>query len=278
MTRRLIPVLAPLAVFVVFAGEPSGARTPKPTVAVMNATSDYLIGGVTNGRWANADTLKAALPESALVRSLSLDGERSLGPKTLSASQPPDICSWNWQYGDLGGGDDPLRVVGATWPLLPRPVKRLDPSGGTYRSVVGAFLRKNGVPKPIVRITGLYQADLDGDGRDDVVMTASHFRTSGGDFQISTTVGDYDLVMVRSVRNAKAVERVLYFERFGASAGVNSDGSQHWVLAIGDLDGDGDMEVVTELSAWEAGRTDVYAAATTAASRWRSVANESCGV
>ena len=71
MTRRLILVLAPLAAFVVFVGEPSGARTPKPTVAVMNATSDYLIGGVTNGRWVTADTLKAELPESAGVRSLS---------------------------------------------------------------------------------------------------------------------------------------------------------------------------------------------------------------
>ncbi len=164
-----------------------------------------------------------------------------------------------------------------TWPLMPRPVKRLDLKSNAYRSIVSEFLRRNGIPKPIVRITGLFQADLDGDGRDEVVVTASNFQTSG-DFQIATTVGDYDLVMVRSVRNGKPVERVLYYERFGSSAGVASDGSQHWVLAIGDLDGDGTMEVVTELTAWEAGRTDVYATTATASSRWRSVANESCGV
>ena len=147
MTRRLIPVLAPLALFVVLLAEPSGARTPKPTVALMNATSNYLIGGVTNGRRVSADTLKTELPESAAVRSLSLGGERSLGTKNLSASQPPDICSWNWQYGDLGGGDDPLRVVGATWPLLPRPVKRLDANGGTYRGT--AVRRRNDCSEPV---------------------------------------------------------------------------------------------------------------------------------
>ncbi len=277
MTRRLIPLLASAVVAAVVLAEPSGARTPKPTVAVMNATSDYLIGGVSNDRWVSADTLQERLPDSAPVRSLSLSGERSLGTKKLAATQPPDICSWNWQYGDLGGGDDPLRVVGATWPLVPRPVKRLDPKGRAYRAIVGGFLGKNGIPNPIVRITGQYQVDLDGDGRDDVVITASNFQTSG-DFQIATTVGDYDLVMVRSLRGGKAVERVLYFERFGASAGVASDGSQHWVLAIGDLDGDGNMEVITELTAWEAGRTDIYKAGTNAASRWKSVANENCGV
>ena len=39
----------------------------------------------------------------------------------------------------------------------------------------GAFVHKTGIPKPTVRIIGPYQADLDGDGRDDVVVTASKF-------------------------------------------------------------------------------------------------------
>ena len=113
MKTRLTPLLAPalvaaLALSLVASlalAEPSSARATKPTVAVINATSDYLIGGVVDGRWADADTLQARLPESAPVRSLSLSGERSLGAKVLKATQPPDICNWNWQYGDLGGGD-----------------------------------------------------------------------------------------------------------------------------------------------------------------------------
>ena len=102
MTRRLIPLLASAVVAAVVLAEPSGARTPKPTVAVMNATSDYLIGGVSNDRWVSADTLQERLPDSAPVRSLSLSGERSLGTKKLAATQPPDICR---RLPALGAGD-----------------------------------------------------------------------------------------------------------------------------------------------------------------------------
>ena len=253
------------------------ARRPaKAPVAVISGSGRYLVGGYVDGRWVKADVVEPNLPGAAEVRSVGLSGASTVGTRPLNPVRPDDICSWNWSFSDLvPENTNGVYVVGATWPLMPRPVERLDPNGETYRTIVGNFLKSKGLPTPVVRITGLYRADLDGDKKLEVVITASNFRATG-DFRGETRVGDYDLVLVRSVKGAAAVDQIVHFETFRAGNGVASEGGQHALEAIADLDGDGRMELVVDASYWESFTTEVYRSSTTGA--WRSVVEEGCGV
>ncbi len=251
----------------------------KSPVGVISVANHYLVGGFVNGAWVKPDVARAVLPAKADVTALSLGFANPGGVQFLNPKHPEDVCDWNWDYGTLGldSQANPLAVVGATWPLIPRPIERLDPNGETYRVIVRRILQARAIVRPTVRITALYRVDLDGDGKSEVVLMASNFRGSG-DYQGSTAPGDYDLMLVRSVSANKPVEQVVYFAKFGSAAGLDSDGTQHSLVAIADLDGDRRMEIVTDARYYESGETEIWAAQPNATSRWRSVASENCGV
>lgn len=208
---------------------------------------------------------------------------RELGTRNLLATRPPDICSWNWDYGDLEAGDAALVVAGATKTLLPRPVTRLATAKPRKRlpdspyEIVRRFLIAKKLANAKVRVTGAARADLDGDGKSEVVVAASNFQSTG-DYRGATVPGDYDLVLIRTVRGGKPFNYVLYFEAFRASNGVASGGSQQKLLAIADLNGDGTMEVITEGTYWEASAVEVFATSTNADGPWKAVLAENCGV
>jgi citrate lyase alpha subunit len=128
----------------------------------------------------------------------------------------------------------------AKWNPVPRRPQKLDNDAAAYRTVVASFLKKKGIARPVVRITEAYRVDLEGDGVDEVVISATYYKKG---LAASAAAGDYSLVIVRKATGKAVTDHLLkgdFVTRridFGAP-------NEHRISAIADLNGDGKMEIV----------------------------------
>jgi hypothetical protein len=148
-------------------------------------------------------------------------------------------------------------ALAATWNALPRPVRILDTTQATYRDAVRDFLASRGLPKPEVKITQILRADLDGDGEEEVLLSATNYEAEEGSAPTSSRAGNYSFVLLRQVRGGK-VETKLISGEFYKKDNTFDAPNVHRVAAILDLDGDGKMELVVTRNYYEGGTTTVY--------------------
>lgn len=119
-------------------------------------------------------------------------------------------------------------------------VTRLATDQAVYRTAVVDALRALGLPNPQARIVQLLRTDLEGDGRDEVVIVAER----GDKLQPTIAAGDYSLVLVRRLDAAGAVETVTLAQEVYPEGAEFAAPSQYRIRAIADLDGDGTREIV----------------------------------
>jgi len=148
-------------------------------------------------------------------------------------------------------------ALAAPWNPLPRPVRVTDTTQETYRDVARDFLISRGLPKPKVKITQILRADLDGDGEDEVLLSATNYEGEEESAPTSTQAGDYSFVLLRQSRAGK-VETKLVEGEFYKKADNSNTPYVHRVSAILDLDGDGKMEFVLSGIYYEGGTTTIY--------------------
>jgi len=70
-------------------------------------------------------------------------------------------------------------VIGlaAAWNALPRKPLIADASQSVYVEAVRDFLKSHGIADPQVRITPILRVDLDGDGEEEVLISATNYFT-----------------------------------------------------------------------------------------------------
>jgi hypothetical protein len=142
---------------------------------------------------------------------------------------------------------------GATHPLQPRPIAQLDLTSADYDDAISAALNVVGLSNATIGLVQGFQIDIDGDGTQEVVLTAEH-RADGADhITASAKAGDYSAVMI--VKDGKA--SLLAYEiqtkdvEFGAPL-------EFRVVGVADLNGDSRMELVISSSYYEGTTTTVY--------------------
>lgn len=126
---------------------------------------------------------------------------------------------------------------------LPRPVETIAASAA-HEDAVRQWLEDQGVDDPEVEIQRVTRTDLDGDGVDEVFIEAGN-DDSG---QPSQEAGAYSVVLYRHVVDDQAVTVEI------AGDVVTEDELEselafvvvHRLLAIADVNGDGDLEAVTD--------------------------------
>ena len=142
-------------------------------------------------------------------------------------------------------------AIAAPWNALPREPKVIDPTQKVYLDAVRDFLKTKGIEQPKVKIDNILRVDLDGDGEDEVLISATNYFSKDDSVPMRSPAGSYSMVLLRRVVSGK-IETQLVKGEFYPKAypkAAQEEGrldapNAYKVIAILDLDGDGKMEIV----------------------------------
>ena len=190
---------------------------------------------------------------------------------TLEVNEPesfiPTLSARTGSGASWKEGDARLFVTG-DFDAMPRKTQVLPPDNATYKKIVAEYLAGRSLAGAKPNIVQILRVDLDGDGTDEMLITAQNVvptRGDGFDFapdkpfldklQSPTGVplmraGQYSVVLLRRVVGGQAKNIAL--AEFISKKTVpmddadpfNDSAQVHKVVAVADLNGDGKMEVI----------------------------------
>jgi hypothetical protein len=228
------------------------------SAGVGDVPTGVLLGGAQPGRWRSPAEI--SLRGGEIYQLYSAEAYLGTAQGTAPYAQPPHFLSA--QLVDLTpapqAGQE-IFAIGGEWNALPRPFQVLSNDIDLYRETVAERLQVNGLVDSPVQIHQTLRVDLDGNGTEEVMIAAAHFASR----QLSVvTTGDYSLILLRTVVSDSVVSIPLvenYYVTNDAPAAAN----QYRIMAILDLNGDGQMEIVVRGERYEGQTTVVYEVADT---------------
>jgi hypothetical protein len=243
MTRHRIPAGIALATML-FAGMARVTTSaPDEIHAIVEMSEHCLIGGVQNRKWVAADQFQKTLKNPGPLALYTLKGP--VGEVSLNRNTESE-CHESWTgkpAQDLKGG---IAIQSPSWNVLPRLPQAIDPKDPTYVQVVSDILKREGIRKPDVKITQAYKVDLDGDGKDEVVIVANRYAQGLNELSgvaNETSAGDYTLVLVRKIVSEK-IQNIVLAKAVWLKGNEGPLPRANHLSAIADLNGDGVMELV----------------------------------
>jgi hypothetical protein len=126
-----------------------------------------------------------------------------------------------------------------------------------YTQAVLEWFQSQGNSPAIIHITRIFQVDIEGDGTNEVLLSASLFRDASGH---TVQTGDYSVVLMRKVVGNNVVMIPLVSDYYVTSlpeAELTFPPTYTLAGAL-DLNRDGTLEVIVDVSRWEGGGVLVY--------------------
>ena len=235
----------------------------------------YVIGGHAKGQWLNTEQAGKAIKPGTSFRLFTLKGEQ--GQVTVQKSAPmDDVCMDIWMAEMESPVDQPAIAIAADWNPMPRAVKVSSTKQDVYVNAVSELLTAQGIAKPVVKITQHLRIDLEGDGKDEVLLSATHYPAAEGEGSAPTSAGEgnYSFTALRRLLDGKVVTQILEGE-FYEKATEFSAPNVHSIGGVLDLNGDGKMEIILHSQYYEGGATTVWQVEAKEAKRVLEIA---CGV
>jgi len=225
------------------------------TFPIVGVEHGFLLGSGGGGKWLKMEDAAKTVHGGEQYRLYTLTEQVGVvkGGKPHSFEEPcPDQLAVNLTPKPKSG----IIAVAGSWNALPRIPKVQDTNQPVYQKAVAEYLTSKGIHNPKVKITKIVRVDLDGDGEDEVLISATNYFSTDG-VPSSARQGSYSCVLLRRLVAGK-VETQLIDGEFYAKATTFSAPNAYEISAILDLDGDGKMEVVLESGYYEGGATAVY--------------------
>ena len=202
--------------------------------------SALLLGGTRDGNWVGAGTTAAFLAGGESY-AIYQEGRLLTTAQGSSPHQRPPSCPAMQQVSLESAAPLASAVaLSASWNPLPRRPLEISPDNETYRQAVFEDLRLNGIREPDVRLTRVLKVDLEGDGTDEIIISASRFADASGR---DAAAGDHSIVLLRKVSGSSVSSIPLagaYYYRPQASVFP----PRYLLTDVLDLNGDGRMEIV----------------------------------
>lgn len=217
---------------------------PVQVHAIVEISEGCLIGGARDTKWVKADTFAKRLKGEQKFNLYGLEGPA--GEITISKVAPNGDCDGEWSAQTSSKAKAGIAIASPDWNVMPRQPRAIDPKDPTYLKVVSDILKGAGISNPEVNISQAYKIDLDGDGKDEVVIAANRF--AQGLHELSgvgnvASAGDYSLVFVRKIIGDKA-QNIFLVKAVWLKADEGVLPRANHISAIADLNGDGVMEIV----------------------------------
>lgn len=150
---------------------------------------------------------------------------------------------------------EPMVGVAAGWVTGKRETRDLSPTDPAYVQAVTEWFQSQGNSPAEIHITRILQADLEGDGVDEVLLSATYFKDASGHL---TETGDYSVVLMRKVLGNDVATVPLIKEYYVSSAAELSYPRTYTLAEAIDLNQDGNLEVVVDVRRWEGAGAIVF--------------------
>ena len=234
---------------------------------IIEIETGYFFGGSEAGKWIKADGAAKSTGKKTTyqVYSLTKQAGQITAGKPKSVDEPcPDTLMVSLSSKPKDG------VIGlaAPWNALPRTPMIADTTQAVYVQAVRDFLRARGVTDPKVRITRILRIDLDGDGEEEVLISATNYCTDTKSNDSSAAPfpeapihapqpGSYSIVILRRVVGGNVQTKLVTGEVY-AKADESVAPNVYNLSAVLDLNGDGKLEVIIHSFYYEGGQTTIY--------------------
>jgi len=214
----------------------------KKAIPIVELGMSGLMGGVQNGRWITPAAMSPKMgetPEFILVGWKGVEeGGVTLGKKMETEDVCQDFVRMELELQQESGvalGSD------AKWKPVPRIPQDIALTNAVYKKAIADYLKTKGIVKTVIKLTQAYRVDLEGDGTDEVLLTATYFK---GGLDSSPAKGDYSVILLRKAVGKTVVNYMIAGDFITKSSDFSAP-SEYKLSAIADLNGDGKMEIVT---------------------------------
>ena len=260
----LKPALAIVGSFALLGGTPVIAADLHPIIEI---ESGYFFGASENGKWIKVDQAAKSVANKTTYQVYGLTEQvgQITATKPVSAEEPcPDTLMVPLSSKPKDG------VIGldAPWNALPRKPIIADSTQTVYVEAVRDFLKTRGIADPRVRITRILRVDLDGDGEEEVLISATNYFT-GDKSKVHPAApfpeapihapqgGSYSIVILRRIVDGNVQTKRVAGEVY-AKANESVAPSVYNLAAVLDLNGDGKLEVIVHSFYYEGGQTTIF--------------------
>ena len=232
---------------------------------IVEVQTGYLIGATADGKWIKSDEAVKAISDERTYKIYGLT--QSFGEAKGGKPKPTEeeVCSDVLTVSLSPNPDKGAIALAAPWNALPRKVQILDASQQVYVDATRDFLKTKGIDKPKVKIESILRVDLDADGEEEVLISATNYFEKYEGAPMRSPAGSYSMVLLRRLVAGKVETQLVegefypkaYQNRTDDDASFNAP-NVYKVIAVLDLDGDGKMEVVVASQYYEGGATTIY--------------------
>jgi len=242
-----------IAIFAFWMVGRAAAADLHPIIQVQNG---YLFGATSDGKWIKAEQAAKTLTDEATYRIYGLT--EPLGEAKGGEAKSGDLPCEEQLFVMLSQKPKKgLIALAAPWNALPRTPQLIDPTQKVYVDAVRDFLKTKQIKDPKVKIENILRVDLDGDGKEEALISATNYFTKDHYVPMWSQAGSYSMVVLFRVTARKVETQLVEGEFYPKTTSYNAPNS-YKVVAILDLDGDGKMEVVVASQYYEGEATTIY--------------------
>jgi hypothetical protein len=232
---------------------------------IVEVQTGYLFGATANSKWIKSDEAAKAISDERTYKIYGLT--QSLGEAKGAKPKPSEeeVCSDVLTVSLSSTPEKGVIALAAPWNALPRKVQILDATQQVYVDAARHFLKTKGIDEPKVKIESILRVDLDGDGEEEVLISATNYFEKDDGAPMRSPAGSYSMVLLRRQIAGKVetqlVEGEFYPKAYPKAAqeeGRFDAPNAYKVIAVLDLDGDGKMEIVVGSHYYEGEETTIY--------------------